>query len=168
MDRGELEGITVCRGAPRLSHLFFADDSIIFCKATIGECNAIQRILGVYEQASSQQLNRTKAALFFSKNTPDEIKEEIKNRFRAQVIRQHEKYLGLPSLVGKNKRNTFNDVKVKLSKKLAGWKEKLLSKAGKEVLIKAVAQAIPTYTMSCFKIPDSLCDDLTSMIRNFW
>ena len=69
---------------------------------------------------------------------------------------------------GTNKRNTFNDVKDKLRKKLAGWKEKLLSKAGKEVLIKAVAQARPTYTMSCFKIPDSLCDDLTSMIRNFW
>ena len=100
VDRGEMEGITVCRGAPCLSHLFFTDDSIIFCKATIGECNAIQRILGVYEQASSQQLNRTKTTLFFSKNTPDEIKEEIKNRFGAQVIWQHEKYLGLPSLVG--------------------------------------------------------------------
>ena len=112
-------------------------------------------------------MNRTKTTLFFSKNTPDEIKEEIKNRFGAQVIRQHEKYLGLLSFVGKNKRNTFNDVKKKISKKLAGWKEKLLSKAGKEVLIKDVAQAIPTYTMSCFKIPDSLCDDLTSMIRNF-
>ena len=107
MDMGEMEGIIVCRGAPRLSHLFFADDSIIFCKATIEECNAIQRILGVYEQASGQQLNRTKKALFFSKNTPDEIKEEIKNRFGAQVIRQHEKYLGLPSLVGK-KRGTLS------------------------------------------------------------
>ena len=112
-------------------------------------------------------MNRTKTTLFFSKNTPDEIKEEIKNRFGAQVIRQHEKYLGLLSFVGKNKRNTFNDVREKPNKKLAGWKEKLLSKAGKEVLIKDVAQAIPTYTMSCFKIPDSLCDDLTSMIRNF-
>ncbi|XP_065634479.1 uncharacterized protein LOC136069649 [Quercus suber] len=168
VDKGDMEGVTVCRGAPHLSHLFFADDSIIFCKATIEECNTIQRILGVYEQASGQQLNRTKTALFFSKNTPDDIKEEIKNRFGAQVIRQHEKYLGLPSLVGKNKRNTFNDIKDKLSKKLAGWKEKLLSKAGKEVLIKAVAQAIPTYTISCFKKPDSLCDELTSMIRNFW
>ena len=139
VDMGEMKGVIVCRGAPHLSHLFFADDSIIFCKATIEECNALQRILGVYEQASGQQLNRTKTALFFSKNTPEEIKEEIKNRFGAQVIRQHEKYLGLPSLVGKNKRNTFNDIKEKLSKKLAGWKEKLLSKAGKEVLIKAVA-----------------------------
>ena len=59
-------------------------------------------------------------------------------------------------------------MKEKLAKKLAGWKEKLLFKARKEILIKAVAQAIPTYTVSCFKIPDSLRDDLTSMIRNFW
>ena len=51
---------------------------------------------------------------------------------------------------------------------LAGWKKKLLSKAGKEVLIKAVAQAIPAYTMSCFNLPDSFCDDLMGMIRNFW
>ena len=55
-----------------------------------------------------------------------------------------------------------------MRKKLAGWKEKLLSKAGKEVLIKAVAQDIFTYMMSCFKIPDSLCDDMTTMIQNFW
>ena len=76
--------------------------------------------------------------------------------------------MGLPSLVGRNKKNTFKEVKEKLAKKLAGWKEKLLSKAGKEVLIKAVAQAILTYTMSCFKIPDSLCDEMTSLIKNSW
>ena len=70
--------------------------------------------------------------------------------------------------MGKNKWNTFNGIKEKLGKKLARWKEKLLSKAGKEILIKTVAVAIPTYIMGCFKIPDSLCDDLTSMIRNFW
>lgn len=97
-----------------------------------------------------------------------EIQEEIRKRFGAQVIKQHEKNLGLSSLVGRNKRNTFNEIKEKLRKKLAGWKEKMLSKAGKEVLIKAVAQAIPTYTMSYFKLPDALCEELTSMIWNFW
>ena len=84
------------------------------------------------------------------------------------MIKHHEKYLGLPSLVGRNKKNTFKSIKDKLRKKLAGWKGKLLSKVGKEVLIKVVAQAIPTYTMSVFKLPKSLCEDLTSMIRNFW
>ena len=70
--------------------------------------------------------------------------------------------------MGRNKRNTFNDIKEKLCRKLFGWKEKMLSKAGKEVLIKAMALAIPTYTMSCFKLPDTLCDELIAMIRKFW
>ena len=69
----------------------------------------------------------------------------------------------MPSFVGKNKKSTFNDIKEKLRKKLIGWKEKLLSKASKESLIKAVAQAISTYSMSCFKLPNSLCEDSTSM-----
>ena len=109
-----------------------------------------------------------KYLFFFSSNTSREVQEEIKIRFGAQIIKQHEKYLDLPSLVGKNKRLTFNAIKEKLGKMLSGWKEKLLSKAGKEVLIKAVAQAILTCTMSYFKLPDSLYDEMMGMIRNFW
>ena len=44
----------------------------------------------------------------------------------------------------------------------------MLSKVRKKILIKAVAQTIPTYTMSCFKLPDSLCEELTIMVKNFW
>ena len=132
------------------------------------ECDSLQRILQVYERALGQQLNRAKTSLFFSSNTNPSVQEEIKQRFGAQVIGQHDKYLGLPSLVGRKRRNTFNDIKEKLVKKLAGWKEKLLLKASNEVLIKAVAQTIPTYIMSCFKLPDTLCEELMSMIRNFW
>ena len=44
----------------------------------------------------------------------------------------------------------------------------MLSMGGKEILIKAVAQTIPIYTMSCFQLPNGLCDDLESMMRNFW
>ena len=64
---------------------------------------------------------QAKAYLYFSRNTPRDVQEGIKRRSRAQVIKQHEKkYLRLPSLMGKNKRNTFNDIKEKLGKKLAG------------------------------------------------
>ena len=108
-----------------LSHLFFVDDSLIFCKASLEECDALQKVLRVYEEASGQQLNKVKTSLFFSSNTPTTIKEEIKGRFKAQVIKQHEKYLGLPSLVNRNKRNSFNDIKEKMCKKLADWKEKI-------------------------------------------
>ena len=167
VERGKMEGISICRGGPRISHIFFTDDSIVFCKASTEECDALQRILCVYENSSGQQLNRSKTSLFFSPNTSETTKHEIKNRFEAQVIKQHEKYLRLPSLIGRNKKKSFREIKEKLAGKLAGWKEKLLSKAGKEVLIKTVAQAIPTYAISCFKIPDSLCDEITSLIRNF-
>lgn len=114
-----MEGISVCRRGPSISHLFFADDSIIFYKASMEECDALQRILKVYELASRQQLNSAKTFLFFSPNTKTKIKNEIQARFSAQVIKQHKKYLRLPSLVGKNKRNTFKEIKEKLAKKLA-------------------------------------------------
>ena len=69
--------------------------------------------------------------------------------------------------MGRSKCNTFNDLKDKLGNKLSRWKEKLLSNAGKEILIKLVAQAIPSYTMSCFKLPNALCDDIASLVRQF-
>ena len=131
MDRGQMEGVKICRRGPRLSHLFFTDDSLIFCKATLEECDELQRLLEVYEKDYGQQLNHVKTSLFFSSNTSRDVQEEIKNWFGAQIIKQHEKYLGLPSLVGRNKRTTFNAIKEKLGKVLAGWKEKLLSKVGK-------------------------------------
>ena len=125
-------------------------------------------MLQVYENSSGQQLNGSKTSLFFSPDTEMGTKETIKAMFGARVIRPYESYLGLPSLVGRSKRNTFAQLKQRISNKLAGWKEKSLSSAGKEVLIKAVAQAMPSYTMSCFKLPDKLCEELTGMVRQFW
>lgn len=52
--------------------------------------------------------------------------------------------------------------------KVKGWMEKLLSAAGKEVLIKSAAQAIPVYSMACFRLPRGLCESVTSIVRQFW
>ena len=69
---GLIRGISLCKNGPRLTHLFFADDSLLFCKALIQECNHIQAILADYEVASGQKLDRDKTTLFFSKATsPD-------------------------------------------------------------------------------------------------
>ena len=81
-----MEGVKICRGGSRLSHSFFADDSLIFCKATLKECDELQRLLAVYEKSSSQNLNRAKTSLFFRSNTSREVQDEIKNRFGAQII----------------------------------------------------------------------------------
>ena len=81
---------------------------------------------------------------------------------------RHTKYLGLPSLIGRSKKQVFEILKERVGKKLAGWKGKLLSMGGKEILIKAGALDIPTYTMSCFLLPQGLCDDMERMMKNFW
>ena len=66
------------------------------------------------------------------------------------------------------KKKAFEHLKDRIWKRIQGWKEKMLSNAGKEVLIKAVAQAIPTYAMSCFEITKELCDDISAMICRYW
>ena len=71
-------------------------------------------------------------------------------------------------LVGRGKKEALNRIKDQVGRKIVGWKDKLLSNVGREILIKAVAQAMPTYTMSAFKFLDSLCKDLNSMMGNFW
>lgn len=71
-------------------------------------------------------------------------------------------------MVGRNKKESFNYIKEKIWGKLQGWESRLLSQVGGEVLIKAVIQAIPTFTMGCFKIPLGLCHNIEAMIKKFW
>ena len=66
------------------------------------------------------------------------------------------------------KKQSFVYIKERIRKRLQGWKEKLLSQAGREVLIKSVIQAIPIYSMSCFKLPKGLIKEIETMIRKFW
>ena len=69
---------------------------------------------------------------------------------------------------GRSKVSTFKDLQERVSKRVMGWKEKNISKAGREALIKTVAQAIPTYSMSIFKIPRAACDGMNSMLAKYW
>ena len=125
-------------------------------------------IFEIYGKCSGQQINRNKTTIFFSKSTSEEIKNQIKLALDVPEIVQYEKYLGLPSLIGRHKKASFNYIRERVWKKLQGWKEKLLSQAGKEILIKVVVQAIPTYTISCFKLPLELYVDIESLTRKFW
>ena len=167
-NQGDIHGVSLCRRGPKITNIFFADDSLLFCRATRVECQKIQDILWLYEKASRQKLNRDKTTLFFSRNTLQTMQEELKDILGVPSIQQYEKYLGLPSLVGKEKLTCFSQIKERVWSKIKGWKEKLLSPAGREILIKAVVQAIPTYIMNCFKLPVTLCKDIESLIRPFW
>ena len=99
----KLKGIQSCWGGVRISHLLFADDSLLFCEAKIGECQQLLDILTQYKETSGQAINKQKTTIFLSKNTTRRVKEEIQNLLGAQVMTNCEKYLGLP-MVGGNLR----------------------------------------------------------------
>lgn len=78
MDEGQVEGFSLCRNGPKLSHLFFADDKLFFYRARIDDLKTIQEILGKYEKALGQKINSKKTNLFFSKVVSKTSKDQIK------------------------------------------------------------------------------------------
>jgi len=106
--------------------------------------------------------------LFFSKNVSTAIKNSIQEFLGVLEIKEYEKYLGLPAVVGRNRTVSLNFIKERIWDKIQGWKEKLLSQASKEVLLKSVVQAIPTFAMNCFRLPVGSCKDIEAMTRKFW
>lgn len=167
-NQNRIHGLQICRQAPIISHLFFADDSLIFFKASDVECHELNVILSNYERASGQSINKDKSSVSFSNNVPLQQQESLAQILTITRVDKHDKYLGLPMEISYSKLDAFGYLKDKFEKKLNGWREKFLSSAGKEVLIKSVIQSIPTYVMSCFELPKGLCHDLHQIMAKFW
>ncbi|XP_037492746.1 uncharacterized protein LOC105643399 [Jatropha curcas] len=193
---GRLKGCRVSRAAPRLSHLLFADDSLFFFEASRTQALEIKTILVTYEAASGQAVNWQKSGIFFSSNTSEMDKTAVQGVFGVIAPLNHGRYLGLPSLIGRDRRHIFSFLKDRVRKLVSGWNQKLLSKGGKEVLIKAVAQAIPSFCsgwnqkllskggkevlikavaqaipsfcMSSFLLPVSILTELQRLMNSYW
>ncbi|XP_027156460.1 uncharacterized protein LOC113757300 [Coffea eugenioides] len=163
-----IRGLKLSRHSPTVSHLFFADDSLIFCKADPNNAMELRRILLVYEKGTGQMINLEKSSVLFSRNVVQQLQLVISQALGDIQIVAKGRYLGLPMVVTRSKHQIFGYIKDNIQHRLQKWKNKLLSAAGKEVMLKAVALALPTYTMSCFKIPKRLCKDINSTMANYW
>ncbi|GAU12587.1 hypothetical protein TSUD_131970 [Trifolium subterraneum] len=75
--RGDFHGVRICRGAPEVSHLLFADDCFLFCRASVAEVNGLMKILHTYETTSGQEVNLVKSEVFISRNMSQAAKEDL-------------------------------------------------------------------------------------------
>lgn len=130
------------------------------------QASTLKNILSRYEAASSQVINLAKTDVSFS--IPTECRNQITLHLDIKEVPSHDKYLGAPTFVGSSWKNLLLFLVDRIKKHMSGWMDKLISWVGKEVLIKVVAHAIPTYLISVFKISKKLCQNIQSSIVRFW
>uniref|UniRef100_A0A803PEK7 Reverse transcriptase domain-containing protein n=1 Tax=Cannabis sativa TaxID=3483 RepID=A0A803PEK7_CANSA len=163
-----LSGIAISRHAPSITHLLFADDSFLFCTSNRQSCENLHHALSLYSKASGQMVNFAKSSILFSPNTSQEIRNLFFQTFQLEDREFITKYLGLPQCLSRVKYPAFTFLKDKVANIIHSWNHKWFSRAGKETLIKAVLQAIPSYAMACYRIPTKICKEIESLISKFW
>jgi hypothetical protein len=92
-----------------------------FSKQVQRGATEIKEVLEIYCQASGQRINMDKSSVFFSRGCPESVREGIKNVLDVQKETLSEKYLGMPSDVGKSKNGAFKYLKDRVWKKVLGW-----------------------------------------------
>ena len=166
--KGRLQGIKLDKQGPAVHHLFFADDSLLMCRANMMDSLEIQRCLKLYGDASGQQINPSKSSIIFGDFVEEGLKADIKQILQIEIEGGEGTYLGLPEVFKGSKKNILNYIREKLHHRLHGWFARTLSQGGKKILLKSIGLALPVYTMFVFKLPKDLCAKLTSAMRDFW
>ncbi|XP_057723574.1 uncharacterized protein LOC130939490 [Arachis stenosperma] len=164
---GWISPLLVGRDNIELSHLQFADDTILFCPPEEETLRNYQRLLRCFEMMSGLSINFEKSNLI-----PVNCSSEWANRM-CQLLGCQEaalpvRYLGIS--LGANPRlvKTWKHVLDKVEEKLNLWNAKVLSKAGKLVLIKSVINSLPIYYLSLYKMPNAVARRIISLQRRFF
>jgi hypothetical protein len=165
---GSIHGLKIARNCPAIHHLLFADDLLLFGKASVSVVASFNSCLVKYCRWSGQKINTSKSSIKFSKNIPSTKSEAIASILPYPSNLSTSLYLGLPILMGNSKIRAFQGIIDKVLGRIEGWKAKSLSQAGRLVLIKSVAAALPSYAMSSFLLPKSFCAELDRIFKNFW
>ena len=127
---------------------------------------SLKETLKLYCDGSGQKINLDKSSVFFGSHCDVLIKNRVKNSLGVQSEILNDKYLGMPTSVGRSPKVTFNFLYDMVWKRLNFVTDRPLSRAGNETFLKAVIQAIPAYVMSCFQLPVSTCEKMRSIVAN--
>ena len=162
--KNNIRGFAVAKDGPRIFHIFFANDSLICCKVQRRDCLELLRILTVYKLASGQEVNLDKSGLMFNKNTIAVDKLMVNEVLGINRSMGNDSYLGLLLMFVRSKTKQLRSIKEKLWSRVQNWNDRLLSQAGRVVMIQSVRQTIPLYAISCFKLFKSFLHELNMII----
>ena len=161
-------GIRVCPDAPIIPSLFFADDSLLFCKTNATACRHLKTIMDHFCSLSGQLINFHKSSLVFSNNATATHKQVVGAFFNIPRKESLGKYLGCHVFQGKAKKSMFFEIIAKATSKMERLKANSLSKAGRAVLIQSNLETLSTHTMQCFELPKTTARTLDKVNRDFF
>lgn len=165
---GTLPGIRVSRNSPKLNHLLFADDTMIFTNTDSHSCSTLVEILKSYEQASGQMINPQKSSISFSSKTPADVRNRVKIQLGIEKEGGVGKYLGLPEHFGLKKKDLFSSIVDRMQQISINRSTQFLSTAEKAIMLQSVLSAIPAFAMTCFLLPISLYKRIQPVLTRFW
>lgn len=138
----------------------FADDLLLFRKASVDNMRCVQEVLNRFCSFSGQQISSEKTILLFSNNVLSHFRCDIVRISGFKEVQSLDKYLGVPALGRAPKKNDFRYLLDKVRRKLAGWKANQLSLTGRITLSKSVLKAMPIYPMMTMPIPSSCIEEI--------
>ncbi|CAL5410995.1 unnamed protein product [Camellia sinensis] len=163
---GILRGVLVGSKDVLLSHLQFADDTIIFSEADWDQMVLIKRVLRCFEVLSGLRINYHKSVVC-GVGVDDSLLLSFAKLLNCQVHSLPLKFLGLPLGANPGRKSTWKPVLDKFRSKLSGWKRKLLSFAGRLTLIKSTLSSLPIYYLSLFKMPEGVAKEIERIQSTF-
>ncbi|XP_010692677.1 uncharacterized protein LOC104905754 [Beta vulgaris subsp. vulgaris] len=168
-DIRHFDGFKAHRYAPSISHLFFADDAVLFFKASVNSCTEISKLLARFCNISGQMISLRKSYVKFSPNIPDTMVDTYKGILQLDAQLSLGTYLGTPVDIQGKKSLHFHYLLDKISQRITAWSHSPISQAGKIILINSVLIASIAHILSVFLLPTTIAHKVDAMIaRFFW
>ena len=151
-------------GGECVSHLLFADDTVLFCDADVEQILHIRLLLLSFQAVTDLKVNVQKSEMVPIEEVDDV--HALAEILGCNVETLPMSYLGMPLGASHNSPSIWNPILEKIEQKLAGWK-KYLSKGGKLMLLKSTLSSLPTYFLSLFTIPTYVANRIEKLQRDF-
>nr|KYP51246.1 Putative ribonuclease H protein At1g65750 family [Cajanus cajan] len=165
LQEGLWKPIQLSPGGLSLSHLFFADDILLFCQASDDQAHLVASTLEELSRSSGLRVNLTKSKFVSSRRVSLRRIDTLEGLLGIGHTARIGKYLGVPMTHGQPRCADFYDVLDKIQIRLAAWKSKLLNKAGKLCLVKSTISSIPVYSMQTLWLPQAVCNRIDQACR---